>query len=98
MSTPESQTSASRAPVERPRTQNQIRASMLTDRAAGKAHWKTLIADAKLTWPQISTEELATVHGERNRLAGIVQLRCHLSREATDIQVRAFLDKHAIKA
>jgi hypothetical protein len=94
MSSPESQ---SGAPVERPRTQNQIRASLLTDRAAGKARWKTLIADAKLTWPKISAEELATVHGERNRLAGIVQLRCQLSREETDRQVRAFLDKHAIK-
>ncbi len=97
MSIPESQPGTPRAPVERPRTQNQIRASMLTDRVAGKAHWKTLIADAKLTWPKISTEELATVHGDRHRLAGIVQLRCQLSREATDLQVRAFFDKHAAK-
>jgi len=97
MSSIESEPGTSAAPAERPRTQNQIRASLLTDRAAGKARWKTLIVDAKLTWPRISVEELATVNGDRHRLAGIVQLRCQLSREVTDQQVRAFLDKHAVK-
>lgn len=81
-----------------PRTRKQISASLLADGLALKARWKTLIADAKSVWPKISAEELASAHGDIHRLAGMVQLRCQLSREESDRQVKAFFAKHAAKA
>lgn len=85
-------------PFEAPRTRKQISASLLADGLALKARWKTLIADAKSVWPKISTEELASAQGDIHRLAGMVQLRCQLSREESDRQVKAFFEKHAAKA
>jgi len=77
-----------------PRTKNQLRASALADALAVKAKWKSLIGEAQEVWPQLHTEELATVAGNFHVLAGLVQLRCRLSRADSDQQARAFLDRH----
>ena len=76
------------------RTQRQIRASLLTDEATVRSKWKTLIAQARAMWPEVHGEELANVRGDFHVLAGLVQLRHHLSREESDQQVRTFFDKH----
>lgn len=83
------------APASKPtRTNKQIKVSALADGLAVRAKWKTLIAQAKATWPEVHAEELATVRGNFHALAGLVQLRHRLSREAADQQVRAFFDQH----
>lgn len=97
MSNQDINTAVANQPAALPRTRKQISASLLADGLALKARWKTLIADAKSVWPKISAEELASAHGDIHRLAGMVQLRCHLSREESDRQVKAFFDKHAAK-
>jgi len=82
-----------RAP-EPPRTKSQLRASALAEGLAIKAKWKTLITEAKTVWPKVHAEELATAGGNFHVLAGLVQMRCQISREESDRQVKAFLDKH----
>jgi hypothetical protein len=77
-----------------PRTKNQIRASALADGVAARAKWKTLIAEAKTIWTLISPEELTRAEGNFHKIAGLVQLRYHLSRGDADRQVHDFLDKH----
>lgn len=73
----------------------QTMAALLAQGMATKLRWKKLVADARLTWPAVSTDELARVQGDVSTLAGIVQLRCRLSREESDRQVKAFFDRHA---
>jgi hypothetical protein len=89
---------ASPAAIARPeqlRTRKQVTASLLAEGIAAKARWKTLVAPARTTWPKLSVEELRPVHGDIHRLAGLVQLRCQLSREESDRQVKAFFAQHA---
>lgn len=76
-------------------TRKQALTTLFAQRVAAKLRWKTLAAEARLTWPAVSAEELARVQGDVPTLSGIVQLRCRLSREETDRQVKAFFEKHA---
>jgi hypothetical protein len=76
------------------RTSKQIRASALVDGRAVRSKWKALIPEALALWPEVHAEEMANVRGDFHVLAGLVQLRHRLSREASDQQVRTFFDKH----
>jgi hypothetical protein len=92
---------ASPATIARPeqvRTRKQAAASLLAEGIATKARWKALVAPARTAWPKLSVDELKTVHGDVHRLAGLVQLRCQLSREESDRQVKAFFAQHAATA
>jgi hypothetical protein len=82
------------APAAPVRTRNQIKATALGDLMAGRSKWKGLLPEARSIWAKVPPEELARVDGSFHRLAGLVQLRYHLSREESDRQVRAFFDKH----
>lgn len=77
-----------------PRTNNQIKSTAMADGRAVKAKWKPLIAEAKIVWSKLYPEELAKVDGNFHVLAGLVQMRYQLSREESNRQVTAFLDKH----
>jgi len=77
-----------------PRTNNQIKSTAMADGRAVKAKWKPLIAEAKTVWSKLYPEELAKVDGNFHVLAGLVQMRYQLSREESNRQVTAFLDKH----
>lgn len=77
------------------RTRKQVSTMLLAQGVAAKLRWKKLVAEARLTWPAVSTEELAKAQGDVPTLAGIVQLRCRFSREEADRQVKAFFEKHA---
>ncbi|GEM_PF-2334807 len=80
--------------TELPRTKKQITAAVIADGVAAKARWKTLMAEATIVWEKVPPEELATVDGNFHKLAGLVQLRYHISREESDRKVREFFDKH----
>ncbi len=77
-------------PAAPPRSNRQSRASALIDALAVRSNWQTLIAEARALWPAVHAEEMAKVMGDFHVLAGLVQLRQHLSREESDQQVRAF--------
>jgi hypothetical protein len=76
------------------RTKSQIRASAMADAAAIKSKWKTLIPAAGALWTKVHGDDLARVDGNFHKLAGLVQLRCGLSREESDKQVKDFFAKH----
>lgn len=65
-------------------------ASLVGNRLAMKARWRTVLGAARATWHRISGVELAMVEGNINTLAGLVQLRTDVSREESDSQVKAF--------
>jgi hypothetical protein len=85
---------ASSGAGEPPRTKNQIKATAMADGLAAKVRWKTLTTEAKATWEKLYPEDLARVDGNFHKLAGLVQLRYHISREESDRQVKDFFDKH----
>ncbi|AXQ27740.1 hypothetical protein D0B54_03220 [Solimonas sp. K1W22B-7] len=75
-------------------SRGQLKASALAEALAVKKKWKTLIVEARTTWPKLHLEELATVGGNFHVLAGLVQLRHRYSREESDRQVKEFFARH----
>lgn len=82
-----SKTSVAAAPL---LTKKQVAAGLLAKERASKIQWKSLIAEAQATWPQVSTAELMMAEGNVHALAGLVQLRQRVSRADSDQQVKAF--------
>jgi hypothetical protein len=80
------------------RTNRQAKAAAMASEFACKAKWKTLVAEADAQWVEIGSDDLIKVEGNFHKLAGLVQLRCRLSREESDRQVKAFFEKHALGA
>lgn len=73
------------------RTRKQIQAASLADQAATRAAWKRSIPLARENWSKLDPAELSTVNGNVHKLAGLVQLRYHVTREDADEQVAKFL-------
>lgn len=73
------------------RTRKQIQAAAMAEQAATLARWKRALPRARQTWSRIDPIDLAAVNGNVHRLAGLVQLRYHLSREQADQQAVEFL-------
>jgi len=80
------------------RTKNQIKAAALADASTKRSHWKKLVAEACIVWPQIAREDLDGVEGNFSKLAGLVQLRYQIGRIESDQQAQAFFDKHYPKS
>jgi uncharacterized protein YjbJ (UPF0337 family) len=64
------------------------------DQIQGK--WKEVAGSAKSHWGKITDDELTEIGGERDRLAGLIQQKYGLAKEAVEEQITKFqnsLDK-----
>ncbi|WP_420464471.1 hypothetical protein [Panacagrimonas sp.] len=77
------------------RTRKQIAAAASVEQAEERARWKRALPTATSLWPKLDPAQLAGVHGNLNKLAGMIQLRYQTTREVADAQVAAFLVKTA---
>jgi len=94
MNLPESAESPAAVAPSPPRTNKQIKASSIVNEQAAQKRWKLMLADAKAAFAKVPPEDLTRVNGNLHVLAGLVQLRYHLSREDADQQVKQFIDQH----
>jgi hypothetical protein len=94
MNLPESAESPLAVAPAPPRTNKQIKASSIANEQAAQKRWKLMLADAKATWAKVPPEDLTRVNGNLHILAGLVQLRYHVSREEADQQAKQFYDAH----
>jgi uncharacterized protein YjbJ (UPF0337 family) len=58
-----------------------------------KGIWKQRIGAAKIAWGKLTEDELLTLEGHEQKLAGLVQERYAISRDEADKQVKAFFAK-----
>ena len=58
-----------------------------------KGQWKQHIGAAKVAWGKLTEDELLTLEGHEQKLAGLVQERYAITRDEADKQVKAFFDK-----
>lgn len=59
-----------------------------------KGKWKTYVGEAKVLWGKLTDDELLQSEGHVQKLAGLVQQRYAITREAAEKQVHDFLNKH----
>lgn len=59
-----------------------------------KGKWKQYVGDAKIAWGKLTDDELLKSEGHAGKLAGLVQERYAITRDAAEKQVKDFLDKH----
>ena len=94
MNLPESAESPVAVAPAPPRTNKQIKASSISNEQAAQKRWKQMLADAKTAFAKVPPEDLTKVNGNLHVLAGLIQLRYHVSREDADQQVKQFIDQH----
>lgn len=58
-----------------------------------KGKWKQQVGEAKLTWGKLTEDELLQSEGHAEKLAGLVQERYAISRDAADKQIKGFFAK-----
>jgi uncharacterized protein YjbJ (UPF0337 family) len=63
-----------------------------SDELAGK--WKQKVGAAKIVWGKLTDDELLKLEGHEQKLAGLVQERYAISRDAAQKQVRTFFEQH----
>lgn len=63
-----------------------------TDTIQGK--WKQQVGSAKVAWGKLTDDELLQTEGHVEKLAGLIQQRYAITREAADKQVKEFLQKN----
>jgi uncharacterized protein YjbJ (UPF0337 family) len=59
-----------------------------------KGKWKSYVGEAKVLWGKLTDDELLQTEGHLQKLAGLVQQRYAITREAAEKQVHDFLNKH----
>ena len=59
-----------------------------------KGKWKQHVGAAKVMWGKLTDDELLTSEGHIEKLAGLVQERYAITREAADKQVKEFIEKN----
>jgi uncharacterized protein YjbJ (UPF0337 family) len=62
----------------------------LAGRDRTKARWKQSIGAAKLAWGKLTDDELLQIEGRADKLAGLVQERYVITRDAAVQQVKRF--------
>ena len=62
----------------------------LVGRDRMKARWKQSLGAAKLAWGKLTDDELMQMEGRADKLAGLVQERYVITREAAVQQVKRF--------
>lgn len=78
------------------RTRKQIAAAASVEQAETRARWKQAVPVASTLWPKLDPAQLAGIHGNLNKLAGMIQMRYQTTREVADAQVAAFVAKTTI--
>lgn len=73
-------------------SRKQSQAALMAEQAQLRTRWKAALPFAREAWAKLSPEELQQSGGNVHRIAGLIQLRYHLSREDADLQVRTFMD------
>jgi uncharacterized protein YjbJ (UPF0337 family) len=63
------------------------------DEVAGK--WKQQIGAAKIAWGKLTDDELLTIEGHAQKLAGLIQERYAITRDEAEAQVKSFFEKYA---
>jgi len=58
-----------------------------------KGKWKQHIGKAKIAWGKLTEDELLTVEGRQDKLAGAIQERYAVTRDEADRQVKDFFKK-----
>ncbi len=58
-----------------------------------KGRWKQQVGAAKIAWGKLTEDELMKADGRRDRLAGLVQERYAVTRDAAAQQVDDFFAK-----
>ncbi|MFN2425267.1 MAG: CsbD family protein [Candidatus Binatia bacterium] len=58
------------------------------DQIEGK--WKEMTGSVKEQWGKITDDELTTIGGKRDRLAGIIQAKYGVAKEAAEEQIAKF--------
>ncbi len=59
-----------------------------------KGKWKRQIGAAKLAWGKLTEDELLQLEGHATKLAGLIQERYAVTRDAAEQQVKTFFEKH----
>ena len=62
----------------------------LAGRDRTKARWKQSLGAAKLAWGKLTDDELLQIEGRADKLAGLVQERYVITRDAAVQQVKRF--------
>ncbi len=55
-----------------------------------KGKWKQHVGAAKLTWGELTEDELLEVEGRQDKLAGAIQERYAITRDEADRQAKSF--------
>jgi len=56
--------------------------------------WKQQVGAAKVAWGKLTDDELLKIEGHAEKLVGLVQERYAITRDAAQLQVNNFFDKH----
>ena len=59
-----------------------------------KGEWKQYVGSAKITWGELTHDELLQTEGHAEKLAGLVQERYGIVRNEADRQVKAFMESN----
>lgn len=59
-----------------------------------KGQWKQITGAAKITWGKLTDDELLTVEGHAQKLAGLIQERYGIAQDEAEKQVKIFFEKH----
>jgi uncharacterized protein YjbJ (UPF0337 family) len=59
-----------------------------------KGKWQQQIGAAKIMWGKLTDDELLKLEGHEQKLAGLVQERYAITREAAALQAREFFASH----
>lgn len=55
-----------------------------------KGKWKTQVGAAKIVWGKLTEDEILKAEGHQQKLAGIIQQRYAISKDAAEKQVKKF--------
>jgi uncharacterized protein YjbJ (UPF0337 family) len=58
------------------------------DQIEGK--WKELTGSVKERWGKITDDELTVIGGKRDKLAGVIQTKYGLAKEAAEVEIAKF--------
>jgi uncharacterized protein YjbJ (UPF0337 family) len=62
--------------------------------AALKGKWQQYVGAAKVAWGELTEDELLTIEGHTEKLAGLIQEHYAVTREEAELQVKRFFAKH----
>jgi len=63
-----------------------------------EGNWKQLKGKAKEQWGKLTDDDLDVITGKRDQLAGMVQERYGMAKEAVEKQIEEFEKRHASTA